>query len=91
MVTAGTSVAVAAVATTQDQGTISAVATDRVDTVVAVMEVMASRAETEAMDRVDMEAMAVGMEEMEAGTREEDTVVAVVEEVEGDIRYRVMG
>ena len=83
--------AVAAVATTQDQGTISAVATDRVDTVVAVMEVMASRAETEAMDRVDMEAMAVGMEEMEAGTREEDTVVAVVEEVEGDIRYCVMG
>ena len=91
MATAGTSVAVAAVATTQDQGTISAVATDRVDTVVAVMEVMASRAETEAMDRVDMEAMAVGMEEMEAGTREEDTVVAVVEEVEGDIRYCVMG
>lgn len=91
MATAVTSVAVAAVATTQDQGTISAVATDRVDTVVAVMEVMASRAETEAMDRVDMEAMAVGMEETEAGTREEGTVVAVVEEVEGDIRYCVMG
>jgi hypothetical protein len=43
------------------------------------------------MDRVDMEAMAVGMEEMEAGTREEGTVVAAVEEVEGDIRYCVMG
>ena len=73
-------------ATTQDQGTISAVATDRVDTVVAVMEAMASRAET-AMDREDMEAMAVDMEEMEAGTREEGTVV---DAVEGDIRHDEM-
>ena len=69
-------------ATTQGQGTTSAVATAREDMVVAVTEAMASRAET-AMDREDMEAMAVDMEEMEAGTREEGTVV---DAVEGDIR-----
>lgn len=89
MATAGTTAAVAVVATTRDQGRItSAVVMARADMDVAVMAVTASRVET-AMDRVDMEAMVT--EEMEAGTRVVDTVVVVAEEVEGGIKHDGLG
>jgi hypothetical protein len=82
--TAVTTAAAAVAATIQGQGRItSAVDMARADMAVADMGVTASRVET-AMDRVDTEAMVT--EETEAVTRVVDTVVAVVEEVEGDIR-----
>ena len=83
--------AVAVEATTQGQGRItSAVVMVKVDMAVGAMEAMASRVAMAMDSRVDMEAMAVAMEEMEADTQEVDTVVVVAEEVEGGIRYGVM-
>ena len=89
MATEATTAAAVVVATTRGQGRItSAVVMAKVDMAVADMGVTASKVEM-AMDRVDMGAMVT--EETEAATREVDTVVAVAEEVEGDIRNDEMG
>ena len=72
--------AAAVAATIQGPGRItSAVVTAKLDMVVAVTEATANKAEMAMDSRVDMEAMVVATEEMEADTLEEGMVVAAVE------------